>query len=728
MWRAGMLARGVIALRMTNVSKLLSTVPTPISTDAVVNGQSKILTVSLVGRPNTGKSTLFNRMTGSKKAIVSNIPGTTRDRTESIGYLSGLPLRVIDTGGLDDRGALIDDVVKQVAAALVKSDVILFMLDSRTGITSTDRSFASWVRETTQKLQSDRELLGLNPTKVILVANKTEGGHLSNYVMDIVSDSYSLGLGDPLLISASQGDGIGDLTLALLEIARQNGCEEGGEELLDSRSRRRLLQHTKEHPDVYVDEEVKHSLNSANVIDDLMDTSIDAPVSRTIQLAIMGKPNVGKSTLLNALVGEERVITGPTAGLTRDSITVDWSFQGRSFRLVDTAGLTRVRTQDSLLRGITDQKHQTLANSLGKAAAQRNITLPGIQQMDIEADPSQFSTQIAEMALQSALQTLKFANVVMLVVEAQQGQFSKVDLQLARKCLQEGRGVFIAANKVDVLLEKGDVSITQYEKQVRDHTAEYFREFGEVPVVACSGLDSRGLQRLLRTAAQVHDAWDRRISTGTLNSWLREASVTAPSAKVGDKLLKIKYVTQIKSRPPTFKLFCNATELPPFFERYFRHKIQHDFDLKGVPVRFVVTKSEGKEVKKHLLKHGKHSRRGTGRGEAKGKYGAAGKKRRTKKVLVSSSESSSGKKISTSQSLRAPTKRAEKPSSSGAKLGRKPLAGSSSAVGRRASSKPVSVGAVKNAEKKRSKARLMSTTENRRRRDTRFRKKHGTSR
>lgn len=592
------------------------------------SSSQKILTVSLVGRPNTGKSTLFNRLTKSNKAIVSNIPGTTRDRAEGKGYVAGVPIKVYDTGGLDDRGQFIGDVVNQVGRAIAQSDLILFLLDARTGVTATDRKFATWVRETMAAVKQERlERYSPHPTKILLVANKTEGAHSSDFVVEVVSDSFGLGFGEPLLISAIHGDGMGDLGLEVLKLAREYNYDDG-------ETQPHLMQTM---PNIAADPQGSSGLASATAVEDSQDDSIDSfmedqpeshiPVFKPIELAIMGKPNVGKSTLLNAFIGEDRVITGATPGLTRDSIQVEWTFEHRPFRLIDTAGLTRLRPSEALLAGVKEQQHLTLVDALGRDAANQKITLPGSQEVDIEEDPSQFSAQIAEYALLSALQTLKFTNVVMLVVEATQGQFSKVDLQLARKCLDEGRGLFIAANKVDLLLKQG-MTLTQYEKQVKEHAAEYFREFGSIPVVACSGLDNRSLPRLLRTATRVHDSWDRRISTGLLNAWLREVNVTAPKARVGDKQLKVKYITQVKSRPPTFTLFCNADELPTFFERYLRSKIQDEFKLEGVPIRFVVKKSEGNEVKKHLLKQGKHSRRGTGLGEAKGKLGPEGKKNR----------------------------------------------------------------------------------------------------
>jgi GTPase len=626
--------------------------------------KNNVLAVTVVGRPNTGKSTLFNRLTKTKKAIVSNVPGTTRDRTEGFGTLIGLPLRVIDTGGFDNRGSIIHQVIKQVEFALVQSDVILFLLDSRSGVTGVDRDFAKWLRESLGKLKEQRSKYSSYPTKVIVLANKTEGANLSDAVMDTISDAYRLGFGEPLLISASHGDGMGDLGLSLIEIARKYGLDDG--ELEVEKMQREAIQLSMQSLEQGESEtssklqQLKQQLqptpnsiaNNGSIATDLDPTIIPSSSSstndenpetqsRTIQLAIMGKPNVGKSTLLNAMVGEERVITGPTPGLTRDAIHVQWMFQNRPFLLVDTAGLTRLRTDEKLLMGIKESKQLPIHAVLGKALANTSITLPGIQEMKVEEDPSQFSSQISEFALISALNALRFAQVIMIVVEASQGTFSNVDLQLARRCLLEGRGVFIAANKFDTL-KTLKISAKEYSQQVKSHTDEYFREFGDVPVVVCSGLHQQNIHSILSTAIQVHDAWEKRISTWILNRWLKELLVTAPTAKHGTKVIKIKYITQAKTRPPTFTLFCNVQELPNYYERYVRSKIQEEFRLTGVPIRFIIKKTEGNRVKKHLLKQGKHTRHGIGRGEKKGKIGPnRNRSRHHQKIVVKSLSTSS---------------------------------------------------------------------------------------
>eukprot|EP01039_Chlorochromonas_danica_P008777 gene8777-9679_t len=553
------------------------------STTTTTTGE-RLVTVSLVGRPNTGKSTLFNRLTHSRNAIVSNVPGTTRDRKEGIGYLAGFKFRVFDTGGYDDRGIVSQDIQKQVQYALSHSDLVLLLVDTRVGVTGLDEQFARWMR-----LQVGKSTHEPRP-EVVLVANKAEGGLMSDQVMNVVSDGYKLGFGEPLLLSAIHGDGLTDLASRMFEHGAKYGYDDTGK-YVGLSSEEKKPDHLSEEGVPVIEEKASE-----------------------IQLAVMGRPNVGKSTLINAMIGEERVIAGALPGLTRDSITVEWSFEGRGFKLVDTAGLTRISTNKKLLEGVQEKKLRPIHEVIGKLAKNESITLPGIQQVNTEEDPSQFSAQISEYALLSALNALKYAQVVMLVVEAHQGKFLKIDLQLARRCLEEGRALFIVANKVDLLRARG-ISVTEYEKQVKDHANEYLREFGDIPVIATAGIEGQGLKRVLRTAMRVHDSWDRRISTWLLNNWMKDALVAMPLARAGNKVVKVKYMVQTKNRPPTFTLFSNAKELPGSYERFLRSRLQDDFHFEGVPIRFNVKKSVGKAVNLSLLRQGKHSRRGTGRGD-----------------------------------------------------------------------------------------------------------------
>lgn len=562
---------------------------------------TKKLTVALLGRPNTGKSTLFNRLTKTKGAIVSNVPGTTRDRKEGKAELGGQSFMVYDTGGYDDRGVVSTDIQKQVQSAIAQSNIILFMVDSKVGITALDEQFARWIR-----LNIGKHHDKATAPEVVLVANKAESGYMSDEVVHVLAESYKLGFGEPLLLSAMHGDGLTDLATRLFKYAEAHGFDDNGVQLAKPMPEMDpILQEILEPP------------------------PIDEATMTTVHLAIMGRPNVGKSTLLNAIVGEERVIAGELPGLTRDAIPVEWEYDNRPFRLVDTAGLTRISTNRNLLAGVKEKKMRPLHDVIGKHAANDPVTLPGLKMVNTEEDPSQYSSQISEFALLSALNALRYAQIVLLVVESTQGNFKKIDLQLARKCLMEGRGLLIVANKFDELEERG-LTIKEYEAQVKEHCDEYLREFGDIPIVVTTGKEGRGVGRLLRTAVEVHDSWTRRISTSVLNTWLQDTMVTFPSARAGAKAVKIKYITQVKAGPPTFSLFANVSELPGSFERFFRGKLQEDFHLKGVPIRFIVKKSVGNPAKKHLLAHGKHSSRGRGRGDSKGRVGP---NRKAKRIL-----------------------------------------------------------------------------------------------
>ena len=548
-----------------------------------------LLSVAIVGRPNVGKSTLFNRLTKSKQAIVTEVPGTTRDRKEAKGQLAELEFNVIDTGGLDDRGAISVDIQKHVNIAVQRCHLILFLIDGKEGITALDSHFATWLRKCKSKLMKEDE----RNRDIVCVVNKAEGATSdSSIVLNTVAEALELGFGDPLLISAAHGDGMSDLASLFLDTCDKRGL---------SSSRQLKSKSTKEVS-------LNKNDNKATPIED-----------RVIQLSIMGRPNVGKSTLLNSMIGEERVIVGPTAGLTRDAIQVEWQHENRIFKLVDTAGLTRTRVKKENLRA--DRKNAEASNKIGY----EKIVLPGIRAINKDdkimypdEDPSQFSHQISEFAQQSALNSLKYAQVVLLVVEGEQGQFSKIDLQLARKILQEGRAIVIAANKADILARKMGISPEEYREGVKEHCNKYLREFGEVPVFVCSALENKGVDVVLDAVKVTHDAWSTRINTWILNTWLKDLMISFPPPRVNDKQLKVKYVTQLKARPPSFAFFCNGNKFPGYYERFLRSKIQEDFNLQGIPLRFVVRKSEGKEVKKDLLRQGAKSNRTKGHNLGKG--------------------------------------------------------------------------------------------------------------
>ena len=297
--------------------------------------------------------------------------------------------------------------------------------------------------------------------------------------------------------------------------------------------------------------------------------------------------------------------------------------------MVDTAGLTRTKPVKELLDVQKENKRvarqeatgvATTGHTSGVAGTEEGpptkvpVRLPGIDVVDPNEDPSQFSYQVSELALLSALNALRFAQVVCLVIESTQQQFSKIDLQIARLCLTEGRGLVILANKHDLLSSGSD----SFEAQVKEHCEKFLPEFGDIPVVATSGLQGKGLRRALKEVTRTHDAWSRRVDTWVLNKWLKDLLLSAAPARVAGKTVKVKYITQTSSRPPEFLLFANVEQLPGFFERYLRKRLQETFDLRGVPVRFVVRKTAGTDTRKHLLTNNAKSRRGTGMGEGRG--------------------------------------------------------------------------------------------------------------
>ena len=265
---------------------------------------------------------------------------------------------------------------------------------------------------------------------------------------------------------------------------------------------------------------------------------------------------------------------------------MEWQYNNRQFRLVDTAGLTRITPHKQRLSA-DDKKHVTRIESMLKDT----VVLPGIQKMDPEEDPSQFSCQVSEASLVSALNALRFSQVVCLVVEGDQGKFSKIDLQLTEKCHKEGSALVIVANKSDIVAEKG-VTAIDYAKGVRLHCEHYLKDFGHIPIVTTCAIKRHGINKLLETVIKTHDAWSARINTWVLNRWLKDLLVASNPPRVSGKSVKIKYITQIKSRPPVFALFCNVDKIPEFFEKFIRFKLQTEFKLEGVFVRLVVRKTE----------------------------------------------------------------------------------------------------------------------------------------
>jgi GTP-binding protein len=431
-------------------------------------------TVAIVGRPNVGKSTLFNRLVGKRLALVDDRPGVTRDRREGEARLAGLKFRVIDTAGFEDEDpqSLPGRMRKQTEAAVREADAALFMIDARDGLTPLDEEIARWLRVAT--------------TPVIVVANKAEGRAGEGGTLE----AYSLGLGEPIALSAEHGEGVADLFEA-------------------------LRPHV-EHEHFELDDE---------------DAGEGAPLS----LAIVGRPNAGKSTLVNRMLGEERMITGPEAGITRDSISLDWQWNGKAVRLVDTAGLRkRAKVEDKLER-------------LSSADTKRAID---------------------------------YAEVVVLLLDATRGLESQ-DLRIAAQVIEEGRALIVALNKWDVA--EGASALFNGVKAALD---EGLAQLRDVPLLTISGKTGKGIDTLLEVAFGLREAWSRRIPTGELNRWFEAALEANPPPAPKGKRIKLRYITQVKTRPPTFVVFGNRTdELPESYRRYLVNALRRDLELEAVPLR-----------------------------------------------------------------------------------------------------------------------------------------------
>ncbi len=442
-------------------------------------------TVAIVGRPNVGKSTLFNRLVGKKLALVDDRPGVTRDRREGEGNLAGLAFRVIDTAGLEDAedDSLEARMRRQTELAIAEADVCLFLIDARAGVTPLDAHFARLLRK--------------SPTPVLLVANKCEGGA----GVPGLAEAYALGLGEPLALSAEHGEGLADLYEALAAHAPgpDGGQEDGPQE------------------------------------------GAGPAEGGPLQLAIVGRPNVGKSTLVNALVGEERLLTGPEAGITRDAIAVDWEHGGRQIRLIDTAGLRRRAKVVEKLEG---------------------------------------------MSAADTLRAVKYAQVVILVVDAGL-PLERQDLAIARHVVEEGRALVIALNKWDAVADKNGTL-----RAAREKAEESLSQAKGVALVPVSGLQRRNLDRLIDAALAAEAVWNRRVATGPLNRWLEAAMAAHPPPLVNGRRVKLRYMTQAKTRPPTFAAFCNMpAEMPDSYLRYLVNGLREAFDLPGVPLRLNLRKS-----------------------------------------------------------------------------------------------------------------------------------------
>ncbi len=442
------------------------------------------ITVAIIGRPNVGKSTLFNRLVGQRLALVDDTPGVTRDRREGEANLFGLEFRAIDTAGLEEvfDASLEGRMRAQTERAVADADLALLVIDARAGITALDEHFARWLRRSGKA--------------VALVANKCEGRESEAGL----NDAYSLGLGQAIPISAEHGLGMSDLYDAVAAVASK-AEEEGPEEPEE-----------------------------------------EDETGGVLQLAVVGRPNVGKSTLINKLLGEERLLTGPEAGITRDSIAVEWTYKGRPLRLVDTAGLRR---------------------------------------------KARVVEKIEKLSTQDTLRAIRFAQVVVLLLDVEEG-LEKQDLTIARMVVEEGRALVIGVNKWDSCRER-DAALAG----IHDRLLRSLPQTRGIPVVTLSALQGHNIDALLEAVFQAYDVWNRRVATADLNRWLEAVTSSHPPPAVNGRRVRLKYMTQAKARPPTFAIFCSKPqELPPSYLRYLENGLREAFDLPGTPIRINFRKGE----------------------------------------------------------------------------------------------------------------------------------------
>jgi GTP-binding protein len=461
------------------------------------------VTVAIVGRPNVGKSTLFNRLVGKRIALVDDTPGVTRDRREAEGRIADLKFRVLDTAGYEDvtDGSLEDRMRQQTEMAIKEAEVILFMYDARAGVVPLDQRFAQVLR----KAGKDVHLIG----------NKAEGRE----AQPGLTEGFKLGFGEPIALSAEHGLGLSELH-SIVSQAIDKAAEKATGEIAEM-----------DMPQVEIDLPEDDGSTEEG-------PTLRWDPKRHLNVAIVGRPNAGKSTLVNRMVGEERVLTGPEAGITRDSILVPWEFEGRKINLVDTAGIRR---------------------------------------------KSRVSGKLEHMAVGDSLRSIQYAEIVVLLLDATI-PFEKQDLQLADLVEREGRGLVIAVNKWDLVEDKNKALA-----DLREACERLLPQLRGVQLVTISGLQGRNLYKLMKSVFIAEQKWNTHVSTARLNRWLAGMTEGHPPPAVSGRRLKLRYMTQAKIRPPSFILFASRPDaVPASYLRYLTNGLRDAFDMPGTPIRLWV--------------------------------------------------------------------------------------------------------------------------------------------
>ena len=463
-------------------------------------------TLAIIGRPNVGKSTLFNRLVGKKLALVDDTPGVTRDRRHAEASIGELKFQVIDTAGLEDadEDSLQGRMRQQTEKAIEEADLSLFLIDARTGLLPDDTTFAKLLRKSGKK--------------VILVANKAEGKKaLSGFY-----EAFKLGFGEPIGFSAEHGLGMGDLFDALVEAVGEDVAFPNSVE------------------DEFGDEFEGEGEFAEGDLEGDEEPAYDN--TRPMRIAVVGRPNAGKSTLINQMIGDERLLTGPEAGITRDSISVEWQWEGRTMRLFDTAGMRK---------------------------------------------KARVEGKLAKLSVSDSLRAIQFAEVVIIVFDATI-PFEKQDLQISDLIIREGRAPVIAISKWDMIDDRQKVLSELHEKAKR-----LLPQVKGLKVVPVSGATGEGIPKLMAAVLEVHKAWNRRIPTARLNKWLDDVQYHHPTPAVGARRIKLKFITQVKSRPPSFMVSCSRPKaLPTSYTRYMVNNLREQFDLYATPIRMFMRKGD----------------------------------------------------------------------------------------------------------------------------------------